>query len=219
MLLAVLAPALLAPRPMLLTTPSAAVTRAVATFRQPLRANHGAAPVPPCGFRRAGAPRMCAAAAPGIPAAPLAVRGASAAAFVLAAASAGRPGLAVWLGALLVAALAPSAALVTSVLMLTGAANYYPTNFIAMSSGESAQPKPPRATPSARFCPLCRHGDRDPAYPAPLLQHSLTSPLAGMATAVRMLYRPQVPSPRPLLHTTTPSTSDPLQVLCGVGCL
>jgi len=143
---ALLAPQNHMPTPQL--RPSAAVTRAVATCRQPLSANHGAEPVHACSGRRphrAGAPLMCATATPGISATPLAVRGASAAAFVLAAASAGRPGIAVWLGALLVAALAPSAALVTSVLILTGAANYYPTNFIAMSSGEPAScPLPQR---------------------------------------------------------------------------
>jgi hypothetical protein len=77
---------------------------------------------------------MCASARD-VSQTPLLLRIAAAAAFVLAAASAGPPGVPIFFGALCLAMLAPRAALFTSALIVSGAAKYYPVNFLAMSGG------------------------------------------------------------------------------------
>jgi hypothetical protein len=55
--------------------------------------------------------------------------------FALAAASIGASGVPVLLGALCLATLAPRPALFTSALVVTGAAKYYPANFLCAAGG------------------------------------------------------------------------------------
>lgn len=112
---------------------------AVAMLLAPLAARHALAPLapPPLPVALAAAPRA-ALVMEEAARAPWPVRGGAALAFLAAASPGSRPGAVTVAAAAAMATLAPTAGLVACLLVATGAANYYPINFVAMSAGMAA---------------------------------------------------------------------------------
>ena len=117
----------------------ARVCFAVAMLLAPLAARHALAPLapPPLPVALAAAPRA-ALVMEEAARAPWPVRGGAALAFLAAASPGSRPGAVTVAAAAAMATLAPTAGLVACLLVATGAANYYPVNFVAMSAGMAA---------------------------------------------------------------------------------